>query len=273
MAVPCGLTPDMTVCTGGVCCPGASQFDPDLSQAAQDMAVTNLWALTGRRFGACPVTVRPCRQCRTIPLPELIMWNFGRRDNLGVGFGWYPMLDSGTVFNISCGACTSECRCEAKCEFFLPGPIDSINEIRVDGNIVDPSKYVVYDKSKLVFLTGVDCPETQNYNLALSEVGTWSVDYNIGEAWPAGAAQIAGLLACEYGRAFTSDPGCNLPARVQSVARQGVDVQFVDPFALADAGLTGLPVVDSWIRAQNPYKLAARPRVWSPDLPVNRRET
>jgi hypothetical protein len=238
------------------------------------MAATILWALTGRRFGCCPVTVRPCKPegSGTIPLPELIYWD--RRgvglDNLGVTTGWVPILEEGRVYNIACG-CKGLHRCKADCEFTLPGPVCEITSVTNGGVLVDPDDYMVLD-NRLVFLND-SCPTGQDYNLPAGEVGTWSVTYTIGESWPAGADLMAGLLACEYGRAVNSDPGCGLPAGVQSVVREGVDIGFLDPMALADAGLTGLPVVNDWIRAANPDRLRQRARAWSPDLPVVRRES
>lgn len=233
-----------------------------------------LWTLTGRRFGCCEVTVRPCKpdpQCQG-GLSDLIYWD--RRgtglDNLGVSVT--PLLIDGQVFNISCG-CLGGCTCKAPCEFFLPGPICEVTEVKVGDTILDSSAYTVYDHSKLVFLSGTDCPDCQNYDLPLGMDGTWSATYTIGEPLPPGANMMAGLYACELGKAVASDGSCGLPKTIQSLARQGIEIGLPDPFALAESGLTGLPVVDLWIKAVNPYKMAQRPRVWSPDIPVVRRET
>lgn len=279
-STPCGITPDLaTVCPTGACCPGSPDFSPTIATVAADMAASILWALTGRRFGCCEITVRPCRPSSacgdTLPLPELIYYfdRYGRGlDNLGVTFGFVPLLEDGAVFNVACG-CVGKCKCKADCEVYLPGPICAITEVKIAAAIINPANYTVYDHNKLVFLDGQECPPCQNYNLALGVEGTWSVKYTLGESWPAGANQMAGLLACEYGRAMTSDSTCSLPPGVQSVARQGIDIGFLDPAALADEGLTGIAIVDAWIRAANPDRLRSRPRVWSPDVPVVRRQT
>lgn len=239
------------------------------------MAGMVLWALTGRRFGCCPITVRPCKNNGTIPLPESIFYfdRYGRGlDNLGVTTGWIPILDDGVVFNIACG-CKGQCRCKGDCEWFLPGPVCNVTSVNVGGSVVDPTNYQIYDHNKLVFLNGFTCPSFQDFNLPLGQPNTWSVTYTMGENWPAGAELMAGALACEYGRALQSDPSCGLPAGIQSVVREGVNIGFLDPMALADAGLTGIPVVNDWIRAVNPYRHKSRPRVWSPDVPSVRRET
>ncbi len=234
-----------------------------------------LWALTGRRFGPCPVTVRPCKpdECTT-SLSDIIYWDRSGMGNMGVFTGGspIPILDSGKVFNITCG-CTSLCQCVADCEVFLPGPVAEIIEIQVDGVVVDEQYYTVYDHHKLVFLPPFPCPGQQDYNVAAGEVDSWTVEYMIGEPLPPGADLMAGLYACELAKAFIPGGNCGLPAYVQSFARQGINVELPDPLVLAVNGLTGLPVVDLWIKALNPYRMAQRPRVWSPDIPVVRRET
>lgn len=278
-SAPCGWTADLTYCVGGPCCADAASFSPELAAVASDVATMTLWALTGRRFGCCPIVVRPCKPqsaCGdTIPLPELIYYfdRAGRGlDNLGVTFGFVPLLEDGAVFNIACG-CKGRCTCKADCEVFLPGPVCEITDVIIEGAPVPPGNYKLYDGNKLVFLAGQACPPCQDYNQPLGQPGTWSVSYSIGEPLPPGAEVMAGLYACEIARGIVQDGACQLPSRVQHIARQGVDIAFVDPFALTEAGLTGLPVVDAWIRALNPYKQAQPSRVWSPDIPVIRRET
>ncbi len=233
-----------------------------------------LWALTGRRFGCCEVTVRPCKpdpECQG-GLSDLIYWDRGIRglDNLGVSMT--PLLIDGDVFNISCG-CLGACTCKAPCEFFLPGPICAVTEVKVGDTVLDPSAYTVYDHTKLVFLSGTDCPDCQNYDLPLGMDGTWSATYTIGEPLPPGANLMAGLLACEFGKALADDGSCGLSSRVQGLVRQGISIELPDPVLLAEKGLTGHPTVDLWVKALNPYGMAQKPRVWSPDLPVVRRET
>jgi len=84
---------------------------------------------------------------------------------------------------------------------------------------------------------------------------------------PLGGQIAAGLLAGELLKARRGGK-CRLPARAQSVAREGVDVTLLDPAALYEAGLTGLAEVDQWITAVNPARLRTRPSVSSPDHPL-----
>lgn len=108
------------------------------------------------------------------------------------------------------------------------------------------------------------CPPCQDYNLPAGEVGTWSITYTIGTPVPEDLNFAAGLYACELAKALVSDKSCGLPARVQSVARQGLTEKLIDPTVLADIGLTGLPTVDLIIRMFNPNHLTQPARVWFP---------
>ena len=269
---PCGWEPDAP-CSSGPCCPDST--DPDIADRAEALAASILWMLTGRRFGCCEITVRPCkpRMCDDNSLTDIIYWDQRRWDgqNMGV-LSYVPTLIDGAVFNIACGCARGCCNCDASCEVFLPGPVCEITEVSVGGVVRDPSTYQLYDHHKLVFLDEAECPPCQNYNLPLGEVGTWSVTYSIGEPVPDELNFAAGLYACELAKSFVGDGTCALPKNVVAVNRRGVDVAFADPFELVREGLTGLPVVDLIVKAHNPNKLSGRSRVWSPDLPVVRRE-
>lgn len=118
------------------------------------------------------------------------------------------------------------------------------------------------------------CPSCQDYNLSLGNPGTWSVTYSVGTPVPAEVNLAAGLYACEIGKLLVGDKSCGLPSNVQQVARQGVSVLFQNPLLLADAGLTGIPMIDTIIRTVNPNRLTQAPRVWYPGRTATvRRET
>lgn len=196
--------------------------------------------------------------------------------NLGVNFGLAPLLIDGQIYNIACGCPTGCCKCRSNCEILLPGPVSEITEIIVDGEIVEPEFYQLYDSQKLVFQTIEDvtfCPGCQDYNKPAGEVGTWTVEYTIGTPVPVELDYAAGLLACEIAKGMVGDATCSLPSRVQHVTRTGVDIDYFDPVAFANAGLTGLPVVDSIIRALNPNRLAQEATCWFPGKHNSRRAT
>lgn len=108
------------------------------------------------------------------------------------------------------------------------------------------------------------CPPCQDYNLPAGEIGTWTVTYSIGVPVPDELNFAAGLYACEIAKSLVGDKSCVLPARVQQVARAGVSTTFVDPLTLTMAGLTGIPLVDTIIKAINPNGLTSSSRVWFP---------
>jgi hypothetical protein len=274
----CCWDPDFTGCRSGPCCPDVTnEENAVVLELATSMAVNILWALTGRQYGVCPTTVRPCKPmtCKPINLNNIVYWD-SRLAQRGVGnlgvLGYIPTLVGGEVYNIGCGLCPVECcKCEPDCSVLLPGPVASVESVQVGGIELLPEDWILYEGGTLVFVNDT-CPPCQDYNVANGEPGSWSVTYNIGVEVPPELNYAAGLLACEIAKSMIGDTSCALPDRVQSVARQGVDITFFDPIAFANEGLTGLPFVDMVIRSLNPNRLQSAPRVWSPDLPVIRRE-
>lgn len=254
------------------CCADWDTFTPEVQATATAWATGILDALTGRQFGQCPVVVRPCgKRCGwyggylTFPVDSA--------QASGLGAPWMvPYIGSGGVWR-NCG-CGGSCTCRARCEAYLPGPIASIVEVKVDGAVLDPAAYRLdgtpYGPA-LVRTDGECWPECQDMNLPDSAEGTWSVQYVPGQALPAIGSIAAGELACEFARGCAGVGDCQLPSQLVSLSRNGVEVQVADPNTLLDNGLTGLPNVDLFIRAVNPDRLSRPARVLSPDLPGDRR--
>lgn len=279
---PCGWVPDAP-CPSGPCCPDVDDpVNAAIKARAESLAAAILWRLTAMQFGCCTLTVRPCKPltCDPLTLSQIIYWDqrgFGRY-NLGV-MSYFPTLIDGAIFNISCGCEINCCTCRGSCEVKLPGPICSVASVTVDGNLVAPANYQVYDNSTLVFTTDplnplIDaCPPCQNYDLPLGEIGTWSVTYSIGTPVPDELNFAAGLYACQIALAMVGDKACTLPSRVASVTRQGVTETFFDPILLTENGLVGIPLVDQIVAALNPYGMKQSSRVWYPGMPRTRQET
>jgi len=228
---------------------------------AQEYATSVLWALTGRRFGLCISTVRPCIS-QVDPLYQTygVLWDSG-----GGGWDFMPFLFSGVWRNCACGG---PCMCRASSEIWLPGPVAGIAEVRINNVIVDPATYRVDEQTWLVRQGGQVWPVAQNLDEpATSTTDTFVVTYARGVEVPPAGRVAAGTLACEFLKSCTGGQ-CRLPARVSSLTRQGVSFQAADA-TIAD-GFTGINEVDNWVFAVNPNKLKARPGVWSPDLPTNR---
>lgn len=228
---------------------------------ATQYATDVLWALTGRRFGLCVLEVRPC-DVITEPLYETygVLWDSG-----GGGWQWMPYLDSGGRWNnLTCPGG----QCRPASEVWLPGPVAGITEVRINDVLVDPAAYRVDDQAYLVRQDGGSWPVSQNFNVDQYSVdSTFVVTYARGVPVPPSGQVAAGQLAIEFLRACAGG-NCRLPARIQSLTRQGVSMQATAT-TIGD-GLTGINEVDNWIHSVNPNKLSQPVRVWTPDAPVRR---
>jgi hypothetical protein len=235
-------------------------------------ATEALWALSGRQFGRCETTLRPCAaDCAG---GELFPWP-------GAG-GWpTPALVGGDWVNLACGACPSDCTCTALSEVLLPAPVDEVLEVRVDGALlleVPPvgsapasGGWRVYDARRLVRVGG-RWPRCQQLEAADDQPGTWSVRASYGQPVPELGRLAAGELACEVLRGLRGED-CRLPRNLISLVRQGVSLSFPDPAEQVKAGLVGLPWGDLFIRAFNPGRRRRRARVYDVDGAAHSRPT
>lgn len=235
-------------------------YSAQTRESALSLATLWLWSATGRRFGACPVTVRPA-QSRTGP--EILYQAFPAlpgADYLAGG----PYLFAGKWFNAACG---SPCCGTSSCALELRGPVASIDEVLVDGEVIPPSAYrvdITQGAWLLVRVDGECWPVCQNFTAETTEPGTFEVTYSIGSPIPAALAIAAGILACEYGKHLTGGK-CALPAKMTRLSRQGVEIEVAPPDPAE--GMTGIKLVDDVISALNPSGRKAPPIVMSPDLP------
>lgn len=260
-----GLPCSWDVTTGASqCCPEWDTLDPTVQAAAAEYGALTVWAATGRRFGLCERTVRPCgRTCKSCGGAGYF-WSEGT---------WIPFILNGEWRNCACGSDIGCCSCEPSCQVWLPPPVYAISPtgISQDGAVVPVDAWRVDNGQWLVRTDGNCWPMCQNYDVD-SGIGFFSVTYQQGLPVPAVLARAAGELACEWARSCTGGV-CRLPQRITSIARQGVTVSFADVNQLLDNGLTGLLTVDQVIRTFNPYRLTSAMRIASPDLPVVRTTT
>jgi hypothetical protein len=179
-----------------------------------------------------------------------------------LGTPWIPWRLNDQWVNLSCQSCPGECGCGgALSEVRLPS-IQAVTGVRVNGVDLTPEDTVaVYDRYRVVRIDGEDWPGCQNL-AAKDGVGTWSVTVQQGLPVPAGGALIAGMLACEFAKACLGSKDCRLPRNVQSVARQGVTMQF-DLSDLPNM-LTGIFEIDAWIESARATQWQA-PSILSPD--------
>lgn len=214
--------------------------------AAENLAVQVLWALSGRQFGVCPAIVRPCPQScgpgtwTTSAL--LAYWDGANWRNTFCGCGPKCSWDSPYVVHLGVGAAL---------------PVQEITEVVIDGVVLDPVEY--RQEGDLLYRIGAKWP-AQNLGAPLDEPGTWSITYMRGFPPPEGTATLVGLLAKEF-LAACSGGKCALPRRVQTVTRQGVSYQMVDPVDIYASGKTGISEIDLWLSAVNPGAMASPPTV------------
>lgn len=244
------------------CCPGLdmSTIADPLMDMAKTWVAEILWSATGRRFGLCDMLVRPCnRGClNRLPLPMPTV--------MGDRSMWpTPYLYGGQWFN-SCGCIQySDCSCGPLCELALPGPIDSITEVLIDGEVIDPATYRVDNHRLLVRLGGEECwPRCQHMDANIDEPGSFAISYRRGTPVPEGGAYVAGIYLGEVLKQCIGDKSCRLPRNVTQVNRAGITTNF-SAGGGKFAGLTQLPEVDMWINLVNPNGLASASDVWSPD--------
>lgn len=219
-------------------------------EAAEDLAVQVLWALSGRQYGVCPVIIRPCPQpCAGVPAGAA-----------RAGGTYFAYRESGRWLNVVCG-------CGAACAAQGPGvlhlatrttlPIQGIEEVSIAGAVLDPAEYRL--EGDLLYRVSGNWP-SQDLTRPLGQSGTWAVTILRGYPPPAGSDRLVALLAAEFLAACRGGK-CKLPRRVRSVSRQGVTYDMVDPTDIYREGRTGIPEVDLWLSSVNPRALAAAPEV------------
>lgn len=250
-------------------CDALADLDYGVELDIIEMATAYLWNWTGRQFGLCDLTLRPCR--RDCPdTPGLYYGASGTPTSTLVG-PWRPVLIDGDWTNLTCGRCRDVCGCDRPSTIRLPGPVHAVGDVTIDGAILAPSAYRVDNRGVLVRQDGGTWPLCQKVGLPAGEVGTWSVEYTRGVPVPSGGQVAAAKLACEMAKAVVSPKDCGLPQRIQTVTREGVTVGFVDTFEGIEHGHTGIWLIDSWVSSV--VRRPRRARVLSPDTMAARSTT
>lgn len=214
-------------------------------------ATNLLYVLSGRQFRWGRSVVRPSAlnsgwQFQNQLYPYSSMSGYGSAWGFaagwawtGIGMGWWQQ-----------GQDSSEC--------LLQGPVRRINQVMVDGAVLDPSQYAVYDERSLVRLLDPQgqssgaWPWEQNLMLPLTEGGTWMVDYEWGTAAPPDGQMACLELAVELAHAMSGNDKTRFNPRVLSIATEGVSVQTGDAMTYIVKSLTGLPLCDLFLQAHNP---------------------
>ena len=231
--------------------------------AALQAASEVLWTLSGRQFGLCTTTVRPCRRGCSEGF-----WGGGYWPEGVAGVTYPTPVKIGAQWlNLVCGYCTSGCSCAQVEEAVLPAPVHDILQVKVDGVVLEPGvDYRLDEHRLLVRLGGASWPLCNDLRYADTEVGTWSVTAQYGQDIPVLGTIAAGELACEFVKALRGDD-CQLPDQVTSLVRQGVSINYVDAAQLLAGGRTGLRWTDMFLASVNPSGLRHRSQVYDIDGP------
>ena len=237
-------------------------YSSTVRAAALRYATAVIWAATGRRYGLCETTVRPCgRFCEESGSGW--WWSYGQ---------WLPYVMDGVWRNCYCGTGSGCNSCQASCQVWLPGPVAEITEVTISGSPVVTGSYELQKADGAYWLVRLevdgtnDCwPYHQDFDRPLGEEDTWSVTYLKGIAVPQVLLDAAGVMAVEYARSCVG-ADCRLPQRIQNLTRQGVSMSMPPIDQLLKNGLTGITEVDQIITSFNPFGLKGRPRMASVEL-------
>jgi len=236
------------------------EVDPVLRERAARWAAGFLWAATGRQYGGCPRTYRPCRE------------GCGPALNCCGGYAGpsvrsVPWRAPGSLdwVNVSCGTCLKGCQCSAVSEVYL-SDVDQVLNVRIDGVDYDPCSMVaVYDRSRIVRTDGGSWPVCQELGKT-DGPGTWSIEVLQGLCVPDGGDWATGTLMCEFLKSCLKRSDCQLPRRLQTITRNNVTLGFNDRFENLAIMRTGIWEIDAWIE-ESRYVGAATPSIISPELP------
>lgn len=225
----------------------------DQRDAAAALAGRVLWTLTGQVFGVASATVRPCFD----PYPA------GTTYQGGAGAVYWPGIAVNPAASGPCG-CSTDCGEVGYDRLALPGPVAAVDDVMIDGVIVDPTTYRVDSRRWLHRIDGERWPTHQNLHAPDDAAGAFTVHYQRGVPVPADGQAAAGRLAVEL-LASATGGACQLPPRVTSASRQGQSIEVADIREWFAGGLTGVEQVDLWIMAVNPYRSRRPGRIISPD--------
>ena len=261
----------------------ATVVDDAALQFGIDLATLILWAATGRRYGYCQRTVRPC-------------WEGERSHGFTTSTSWpapasyfhtpVPTVLGGVVDVYPAWPRITECSCRVP-ELVLPGPIGWVEEVMVDGVPLNLGNVRIRTAGHGARRTLLRVDE-ENWFCAndlardpavvpLTDEPTpaWHVTYWQGREIATGGVEAVQMLAEQIGRQYCQDANCdqNMVAGLTRVSRRGVVKEF-DPKSVTDDNgqiRTGIDAADRWVDAVNPHGRHQSPKIVRPDDPERRR--
>jgi hypothetical protein len=215
--------PEEGACVNGCTIP--ADTDADLLESASVLAGTILRTLSGNRVGVCSDTLRPLSEC---------------------------------------GVCRGYCSCGSGDRIRVlssNGPVVSVTEVTVDGDIIPDDEWRFYPSSQLLYRVPPDVWPTKDLKWAdCGDPDTMCVEVQIGSAPDAWALSVHAELVCELIKSCTS-VACRLPSNASSVTGQGVSITLTPE----DAKMF-IPSVAGWVAAINPAGATQPTKVYSPDI-------
>jgi hypothetical protein len=197
------------------------------------LASATLERLTGYRVSNCPITIRPVSHNGALAC-GIRPWD---------GSGWYgyqpfmPINLGGVWSNAYC--CDSFSVTENRKTVKLPPPVGRVDEVKVDGAVLDPADYRVDNGNLLIWQGAGDAPWPTSQDLSLpdTEPGTFAVTYLNAYPVDGAGAYAVGVLALEFGKACAGRT-CKLPENVTTIVRQGITLEVVSgSFPNGETGL------------------------------------
>lgn len=236
------------------CCQGLDDLEDPRLETVMQAASEILYGLSGQKFpGECETTIRPC-------VGSCTCWSFIREGD----YYWHALAGywrRGGHYN----------GCQPVSAITLPGaPIREIVEVKIDGDPIDPTEYMLYRPNQLVRTRDAQArrriwPGCQILDMDDTEPGTFSVTYGFGAGPPAAGIEAAGALACELWKDCTGQE-CALPEGTTKIVRQGITIEVNALAAHLLTGSTGIVAIDAFLAAFGADKKEEVSTVWSPDL-------
>jgi hypothetical protein len=223
----------------------------DMGQAATDI----LKLRSGIRSSVIVETLRPHRVVQGCNHGGLLQFLTG-----GYGFGTPLLGGSWWLWEASEGD-------PASTEYKLPlVPLAGSVAVTVDG--APFTAFAVYG-STVVRQDGFGWPNCQLLSTPAGETGTWSITYTRGGTLSRAGYLAAHELGVELALSVSNAPEAKLRSRQQQLTRQGGFTSTVNRAnfdrAYLQSDLTGLELVDLWLKSVNPEGMRRRPSVMSPD--------
>jgi hypothetical protein len=221
-----------------------------------------LYVISGRQWRSGHSVIRPCAANRAISFGSMVYpWNslLGYGSGWGFGAGW-AMWSMGLGYNRGSDAT----------ELVLQGPITAVESVLLDGVALGAGDYEITGRKTMVLRSGLVWPWEQDRQQPVTQAGTAQVTYDWGASPPPSGRLACAELAIELALSFSGQDSCRLPARVQTVATEGVNVAVGDAIAYIKEDLMAIPSCDYFLRAFNKNHLRRRSVFVGPSSLINR---